>query len=321
MIRMLSTLRRRRGHAGAAEAVHLDEAAIASLLRGEAVSGAPGGAAAGHLAACAACRRRLETADPLVSLFEDAHVAGRRVPSIAMPARGGRVVPRPRWQVPAGLALAATVAVALMVTHQQPGGGTPSVQAQAVADVQRVTAMIRTAVRKHDPVGLRQALVEAQKQLAGIDSAHTADPQLIAELASLSREVALLPHDPADAGLITGLESLIADAPRSTASPSPSSDGATTAATPAAAESAPAGAGAASSQPPAAAPTAEPAQDGAATPAPASPDATPPPNGTPSPDPMPSPDATPAPDATPTPDATPSPADSAASTSDRTPPY
>jgi len=285
---------------------HLDEATLGLLLRGEEVAGTE--QAAGHLAVCAACRRRMETADPLVSLFAEEEVpAVARRAVVAMPVVT-RLVPRPHWQLSAGLAVAAAAALALAVVHL-PGGGSPLAtgpslaQQQALTDVQRITAMIRTAAQQHDQMALRHALAEAQAQLAHIDAEHIGDAQLSAELKALRHEVASLPHDPATVALVSGVENLIAQAPGETGGAQPSS---------------PAPVGGADAT---AAPAETPVESPGATPEP-TPEATPQPTPEPTPEPTPAPtaDATPT-DAQPTPDASPTPDNSVAMTGDRTPPY
>jgi hypothetical protein len=219
MFRILTPLRRRQPEL----THHLDDATLASLLRGDVVARA--GGVAGHLSGCASCRRRMETTDLLRALFEEVPMATSRTPVVAMPA-AARLVPRPHWQVSAGLAAAVAAALALLVAHQPTGSGTPPVQAQALTDVQRVTAMIRAAEQNHDQVALQQALVEAKAQLAQIDVAHAPDPQLSTALASLDHEVATLPDDPNTAALIADVEVLIAEVPGESpaATPEPTPD-------------------------------------------------------------------------------------------------
>jgi hypothetical protein len=274
---------------------HLDEATLASLLRGDAVA-ASGRVVAEHLAGCAACRRRMETADPLLTLFEETPVERPRAAVVAMPRAATRLVPRPHWQLSAGFAVAACAAVMLTAANQHSGSVAPHVQAQVVTDVQRITALIRTAAQKHDQVALHQALVEAGKQIAEINASHASDPALVAELATLDRTVASLPRNADTAALITGVESLIAVAPGETASAQPSPD-----------------------------PTVEasPTPGESALP---SPEPTPSASPEPTPDPTPEPTAAPTPDPTataqPVPEPTPSPSDNVPATAtDPTPPF
>jgi hypothetical protein len=227
----------------------------------------------------------MEASDPLVALFEDVPqaTATLRAPLVAMPAAAGvRLVPRPRWQLSAGFALAAAAAVTFVVANQPSSTcGAPHVQAQTLTDVQRVTSMIRTAEQNHDPVALHEALVEAKQQLVKIDAAHVSDPRLTADLSLLGQAVASLPVDPDDPetdALITSVEALVAAAPGVTPEAQPSPDDTS-------------------------APTETPMDTPGATPEPT-------PEATVEPTPAPPPDATATPQ--PTPDATPSPVPDAA---------
>jgi hypothetical protein len=281
---------------------HLDDAALALLLRGEETGTAH--QAAGHLTVCAACRRRMETADPLLALFAEVDEPAAARPFVAMPvAARTRLAPRPHWQLSAGLAFAAAAAVAFTVAHQPGGSSSPlSPQAQALTDVQRVTAKIHTAAERHDLVALRQALVEAKAELTHIDSAHISDAKLVAELGALRHEVASLPHDPETVALVSGVETLIDQAPGETATPEPAPGGGSDAT---------------------AAPAASPLPTPEATPE-STPQPTPEPTPEPSPSAAPAADATPAAmaDASPSPEPSPSPDSSPTATpTDKTPPY
>jgi hypothetical protein len=264
-------IRIRRARPGFDPLRHLDDATLTLLLRGDAIAGTK--EAAGHLAGCAVCRHRMETADPLLLLFEDAAPLPWRPVSVPLPSV--RRVPRPRWQLSGGLAVAAAAAVALTVSHQSPSAAPQ--QAQARSEILRITTVIRTAAQRHDETALRHALGEARAELRQIDAAH-ADPSLSAALAALRSEVASLPSDPDTVALVAGVEAVI-PAPAATATPEPAPE--------ATAQPLPA-------DPPPAEPMPQPTPEPTPDPAPAAtPEATPTPDATPAPDPAATPAATP----------------------------
>ena len=263
---------------------HLDDTALAALLSGVELSDSD--AIAAHLAACAACRHRMELADPMVALFAgDAPLPAELVSApIAMPQQ--RRGPQPRWQLSAGVAMAALAGFSLLAvnaSHRHPAPAPP------VSQIARINDLIRTAVRTHDAAALHTALDQAQAALPQISRSAAADPAIAAQLATLHQQLAALPPDDADGSLVADVEAMIPDA--DAASPPPGAADAT------------------------------PSDNAAVTPADspsADPDATPSPADTPMPDPnaapSPDPNATPAPADVPTPDpnATPAPTDAPA---------
>jgi hypothetical protein len=220
----------------------------------------------------------MEASDPLVALFADVEVPlnARRV-SVPMPAsRRLPTVPRLRWQLPAGVAMAAVAAVSVLVIGQQlPHQGLPS-QARAATDLARITTAIRTAAQTRNGAALVHAISEAKAELQHIDLSQVTDASLRAQLSALRQELASLPPSTPGAEEAAGVEALL---PEPSANPNPTSDE-----------------------------TALPAES--PSPAPAdSPTPAPSESPSPEPSPTPAPDATPSPTAdgaaSPVPDATP----------------
>jgi hypothetical protein len=267
---------------------HVDDATLAMLLSGEEFAAVA--QATDHLAGCAVCRGRLESADPLLALFEDVKTSlpSRRV-RIPMPApRRLPTVPPLRWQLPAGVAMAAVAAVSVLVIQQQQQPGALT-QARAATDLARITTAIRIAAQHHDDAALGRALSEAKAELQHLDLARVTDDSLRAQLSALRDELDSLPPSTAAAveGLLPAPAANDGPAPGATASQSPPADPAS----PAPAEA------------PTPAPTPADAPPPDPNPAPA-PDASAPPPGDPAAPPAPDATPAPAPDATATPDPT-----------------